>query len=355
MPIVSHNLLASFSDSAPPELDLWFAQLRQLSAASAHQSLRCLAELRTVVRKLQTHAISVRVLKGLPLAQSVFGDLSLRSPGDIDLLIEESSIGETDRVLRSFGYRGFFQVDRLSAKRLSFYRSHWKDLVYFNPATGLEVDVHWRCFRNSAMPGATLCATAGHETVTFGGFQVDTLPRLESLVYLCVHGTLDGWLYLKSLVDVAAQVREMTESELDSVASVAASHGVLPELSAALILVRRYLVMDHRSARLLSESDPTVAHILRYADRVLVHGRFLAERDSIPIATTMAFELGLRRNFRYRFELLLRVLFRARMWETIPLPDFLFGIYPLLSPFEWAIYRLRQWWAKPASSRTLTI
>jgi hypothetical protein len=69
----------------------------------------------------------------------------------------------------------------------------------------------------------------------------------------------------------------------------------------------------------------------------------------------MAFELGLRRNFRYRFELLLRVLFRARMWETIPLPDFLFGIYPLLSPFEWAIFRLRQWLAKPPSAATLTI
>jgi hypothetical protein len=355
VPLVSHNLLASFADSAPPEPHLWLTQLRQLSVASAHQSLRCLAELRRVVQKLQTHAISVRVLKGLPLAQSVFGDLGLRSPGDIDLLIDEASIGETDLVLRGLGYRGFFQIDRLSAKRLSFYRSHWKDLVYFNPATGLEVDVHWRCFRNRAMPGATLCSTAEHESVTFGGFEVETLPRMESLVYLCVHGTLDGWLYLKSLADVAAQVREMTEAELDSLASVAASHGVLPELSAALILVRRYLAMDHWSARLLGESDPTVEHSLRYADRVLVHGSFLAGRDSIPIATTMAFELGLRRNFRYRFELLLRVLFRARMWETIPLPDFLFGMYPLLSPFEWAIFRLRQWWAKPASSGTLTI
>jgi hypothetical protein len=355
VPIVTHNLSASFADSVPTELQDVFAQIRQLAVASAHQSLRCLAELRRVVQKLQTQAISVKVLKGLPLAQSVFGALSLRSPGDIDLLIDEAVIGETDRVLRGLGYLGFFQVERLSPKRLSFYRSHWKDLVYSNPVSGLEVDVHWRCFRNSAMPGTTLCATTEHETVCFGSFQVETLPRMESLVYLCVHGTLDGWLYLKSLVDVAAQVREMADVELDSLASVAASHGVLPELSAALILVQRYLTMDHWSARLLPENDPTVAHILRYADQVLVKGGFLAERDSIPIATTMAFELGLRRNFRYRFELLLRVLFRARMWETIPLPDFLFGIYPLLSPFEWAIYRLRQWWAKPTSSGTLTI
>ena len=76
---------------------------------------------------------------------------------------------------------------------------------------------------------------------------------------------------------------------------------------------------------------------------------------SFPIGTTLAFELGLRRSFRYRYELLLRVLFRARMWETIPLPDFLFGIYPLLSPFEWAIFRLLHWIGKPGPGASVAI
>jgi Uncharacterised nucleotidyltransferase len=355
VPLVSHNLLACWADPPPLELLDVVARLRQLAAGSAHQSLRSLAELRRVVQKLQAQAVRVRVMKGLPLAQTIFGDLSLRSPGDIDLLIDQSAIVETDLALRGFGYQPSFQLDRLSPKRLSFYRSHWKDLVYLHPATGMEVDVHWRCFRNSAMPGVTLCAGTGNDTVSFGSFRVDTLPRMESLLYLCVHGTLDGWLYLKSLVDVAAQVRDMTEPELDSLARLAESHRVLPELSASLILVRRYMTMDNWSTLLLAESDSTVAHILRYADQVLVRGGFLAERESIPIATTMAFELGLRHNFHYRFELLLRVLFRARMWETIPLPDVLFGFYPLLSPLEWAIFRLRQWSAKPAPNTSVTI
>ena len=56
----------------------------------------------------------------------------------------------------------------------------------------------------------------------------------------------------------------------------------------------------------------------------------------------MAFEFGLRRNLRYRFELLLRVLYRARMWQTFPLPDYLFGLYPMLSPVEWVYFRMRQ-------------
>jgi hypothetical protein len=355
VPLVFHNLHASAKENSSPELEAVLAELQELSTRSAHQSLRSLAELRRVVRGMENCRIPLRVLKGLPLSKSIFGDLSLRAPGDLDILIDEASIMQADTVLRSFGYRGILKVDRFSPKRLAFYRSHWKDLTYENSETGLQVDLHWRCFRNSKMPGAALCSSGQPEIVSFGGFQVDTPPRLEALLYLCVHGTLDGWLYFKSLVDVAARVRTMNVVQLDALAVLAADYAILPELTATLTLVRRYLGMYHWSQLLLPPTDPTVEHILRYADQTLVRSDFLADREAIPIATTLAFELGLRRNFPYRLELLLRVLFRARMWETIPLPDFLFGIYPLLSPIEWAVFRLRQWRAKPPSNARLAI
>jgi len=349
VPIVSSRLQACVPEPRSPEQEAVLTELRQLSAANTYQALRSLAELRRIVQEFWTQNIaSVRILKGLPLAQSVFDDLSLRATGDMDLLIDEASVLDADRVLRGFGYCGLFEPVRFSPKQLAFYRAHWKDIAYRNPETGFEVDLHWRCFRNSAMPGSSLCATASSEYVSFGDLRVAILPRLESLLYLCVHGTLDGWLYLKSLVDVGAQVRTLSEADLDALASLAAGYGILPELTATLVLVRRYLGMDHWSANLLPEGDPTVEHILRYADRNLVLGRFLADRDAIPIAHTLAFEFGLRRSFRYRFELLLRVLFRARMWKTIPLPDFLFYLYPLLSPLEWFVIRLRRHRPKPA-------
>jgi hypothetical protein len=353
VPIVSHNLHAALA-AAPanglgpepqnPARQSVLAQLRDLAAANAIESLRSLAELRRIVHELQSHAIPARVLKGLPLAQSTFGDLSLRAAGDIDLLIDPSSILPADRILRDFGYRGLFQLDRLSPRRLAFYRAHWKDVAYIHPTTGFEIDLHWRCFRNSRMSGNALCATPAHATVSFGSFQVRTLPPSEDLLYLCVHGAFDGWLFLKSLVDVAALLRPMPASDLATLADLSATYGVLPELSAAVILVRRYLApeIDTRGARLLPASDPTVAHILRYAALGLERGDFLAGRDAIPIASTMAFEAGLRRDLPYRRELLLRILFRARMWETLPLPDLLFPLYPLLSPIEWLLFRLRR-------------
>ena len=348
VPLVSHSLHASVDVSSSPALDAVLNELRQFSRDNAHLALLSLAELRRVVQELQARAIPVRVLKGLPLAQSVFGEIGLRSTGDIDLLIDDRSIMEADRVLRCFGYRGLFQLERFTPRQFAFYRTHWRDNAYQNSATGFEIDLHWRLFRNSRMPGAGLCATPAVQSISFGGFQVEALLQRENLLYLSVHGTFDGWLFLKSLADVAAQVRTMSEPELDELAILAEGYGILPELSAALTLVRRTLAMDHWCAHLLPESDPTVSHILRYADRSLIRGGFLAGREDISHSTTMAFEFGLRRNLRYRRELLLRVLYRARMWQTIPLPDYLFGLYPLLSPVEWVLFRLRKQKAPPS-------
>ena len=194
VPLVTHNLSASLGDESTAEQKAALDELRVLTSANSFRALRSLAELRRVVQELQNRGIAVRVLKGLPLAQSVFGDLGLRAAGDLDILIDEDSILEADRVLRDFGYRGLFQVERFTPKRLAFYRTHWKDLAYLNSNTGFEVDLHWRCFRNSAMPGGALSETPTQETVFFGSFQVITLPAMETLLYLCVHGTLDGWL-----------------------------------------------------------------------------------------------------------------------------------------------------------------
>jgi hypothetical protein len=342
VPLVAWNLTAAFGDglaTAPPILD----ELRTLTSANTYRALSGLSELRRLLHEFEASCIPVRVLKGVPLAKAVFGDISLRATGDIDLLIDpdERNILAADRILRASGYRGLFDLQRLTPRRLAFYIAHWKDIAYRNPETGFEVDLHWRCFRNSKMPGASLCQASASHAVSFGSFQVSTLPPTETLLYLCVHGTLDGWLFLKSLADVAALVRPLSSPEIDALAARAAAAGVLPELTAALLLVQRYFGVVPSSPALLPAADRTVRHILRFAQRNLERHSFLATRESVPPSAMMAFEFGLRRSFAYRRELLLRVLFRARMWQTIPLPDILFPLYPLLSPVEWILFRLR--------------
>lgn len=343
VPLVSRNLQAAQVPRTTHEVEAALTDLKDASAKLAMRSLALLSESRRVMLALRTAGVSVRVLKGFPLAHLVFGDIALRSPGDLDLLVDGGQLLAADLVIRELGYTGLLDPRRFTTRQLQFYRAHWKDITYTNTsALGNELDLHWRCFRNPRMPGAGLCTTAFTETLTFGDLRVETVPRREGLLYLCVHGALDGWIYFKTLADVAAQLRQMPERELDSLAILAQAQGALPEFSAAMLLVRRFFAMDHWSARVLSESDPTVRHILRYASETLEQRGFMASREQIPIRHTMRFECGLRSSARYRLEILSRVLYRARMWQTVPLPDWLFWAYPLLSPLEWVLFRVRR-------------
>ena len=342
VPLVSRNLQSALNTSASSRAQPAVTELKDASANMAMRSLGLLSELRRVMVALRASGIAVRVLKGFPLAQLVYGDIGLRAPGDLDLLIESSHLLTADEVIRGLGYTGLLDPRRFNRRQLAFYRTHWKDITYTDSAFGNELDLHWRCFRNPRMPGATLCSAGSAETLTFGDLTLNTLPSREGLLYLCVHGALDGWVYLKTLADVAAQVRELPESELDSLATLAMEHQVLPEFSAAMLLVRRFLGLDHWSRRLLPEGNPTVGHILRYASNVLESRGFMASREEISVGQTLRFEWGLRRSIPYRIQILSRVLYRARMWETLPLPEWLFWAYPLLSPLEWVLFRVRE-------------
>ena len=71
-------------------------------AAAAH--LLQQACLRTLLDSLMAEGISPIVLKGMPLAESLYPDPALRQAGDIDLMLRPSETPRAERILESLGY-----------------------------------------------------------------------------------------------------------------------------------------------------------------------------------------------------------------------------------------------------------
>ena len=57
-------------------------------------------------------------------------------------------------------------------------------------------------------------------------------------------------------------------------------------------------------------------------------------------------EFRLHTSLRYRLNLVLRSLFRPRVWRWLNLPDKLFPLYALLSPFEFVSFHARTRWQR---------
>jgi hypothetical protein len=339
-PLFSRNL-DRFAPGYMP--DEQAAALHARVVANARICLQRTGHLIALHRLLREQQIDLRIFKGIPLAMAAFHDPTLRDAGDIDLLVAEKDIFKAGEILQSQGYVRFEPQARLTPRRLRSYLAHQKDFSYEQPADGMVIDLHWRLFRNSLLPANARIEEVGEDWIHFGSERIPTLPPLRLLLYLCVHGALDGWLRLKWLTDIGALLHTMTPEQITAAAMAAAEQQALPQFSAAILLCQDLLGYDPQQLAegCLDRDDRRVAHILRFAKRLLTSNQYRPIRERIASPRWFFNEYRLHNSLRYRLELIQRSLFRPRIWHTFDLPDTLYPLYALLSPFEWLGFHLR--------------
>ena len=220
------------------------AVLRASSFDNAHICLSRTAHLIALHRLFREQQIDLRIFKGIPLAMAAFQDPTLRDAGDIDLLVAEKDIFKAGEILETHGYVRFEPQARLTPRRLRSYLAHQKDFSYEHTTAGTVIDLHWRLFRNAFLPANAGLKEVGEDWINLGSERIPTLPAQRLLLYLCVHGALDGWLRLKWLADIGALLHTMTPEQLNSAATAAAEQQALPQFSAAILLCQDLLGFD---------------------------------------------------------------------------------------------------------------
>jgi hypothetical protein len=346
VPLFSRNL-ETFAPGYLP--DEQAAVLRASVVENAHTCLSRTAHLVALHRLFREQQIDLRIFKGIPLAMAAFQDPTLRDAGDIDLLVAEKDIFKAWEILEARGYVRFEPQARLTPRRLRSYLAHQKDFSYEHPTAGLVIDLHWRLFRNAFLPANAGLKEVGEDWINLGSERIPTFPAQRLLLYLCVHGALDGWLRLKWLADIGALLHTMTPEQITSAATAAAEQQALPQFSAAIFLCQDLLGYEAHPLpeACLNRSDRRVAHILRFGKRLLTSNQYRPIRERIASPRWFLNELRLHSSPRYRLDLMQRSLFRPRTWQAFDLPDALFPLYGLLSPFEWLGFHLRHRLAVP--------
>ncbi len=338
MPLAYRNLRAANSPNVPATV---MNELRTRAAFNMVSNAQWQKSLVSLLDRLEKAGLRTpRLLKGIPLAIEAFGDAALRITNDIDLLVSPEEVAQVDALLIASGYQRTAPAAKLTPRRFAACLASWKDFSYVHPRDSITVEVHWRLHLNPAMPTFDLADAGATAWTTLGDRQVAILPPDELFLYLCTHGALDGWYKLKWLADVAAIARQLPQERLEALCVRARRLGMLTEFSAALLLANRLLDSRLECAGLLADSEPTVARILDHSLRLITARDYCPEWEAGP--ETIRYELALRPALNYRLQTLRRILFRPRMWEQFDLPDWLFGLYALISPFEWYAYHRRE-------------
>jgi len=157
-----------------------------------------------VLERFDRAGIPVMPLKGVALADSLYGDVGLRVCSDLDILVPRSAVPHAFELLQADGYE---QADRSQVKPsdINFLARSAMEFGFTPPASAfpylleLHWDIAWRWRGDAAMADDLWGAARRRQ---FWGIEAWTLSPEWELLYLAVHAARHRWQGLKWLVDI---------------------------------------------------------------------------------------------------------------------------------------------------------
>ncbi len=211
VPLLYRNLSALSPDLVPAEL---LTRLRQKAQVGALLNRTLAKELVALCDAFQARGVPVIPIKGATLAVVAYGDLALRDFTDLDLLVPQAAIAESQAVLRSQGY------ERRAASEGPGEINHNEGPyhVYIKKRALSRVDLQWvMAHQHFAFRLDRPEFWARRVAVSFENQTVPGLAPEDLLIVLCVHGSKHAWEHLKWVCDVAELIRSHPELDWNQI------------------------------------------------------------------------------------------------------------------------------------------
>jgi hypothetical protein len=203
------------------------------------------------------------------------------------------------------------------------------------------VDLHWM-LTPRYYPFAAAPPVLWDRSIEFDldGGRVRTLSNADLMIFMCVHGTKDGWPSLTSIMDVAAL--SQTEQEWDWAALMAEAgriqcrRMVLLGLTLASRFAAAPMPVEIMAA---ARDDAAVQRIAARVERGLLRGRETSgQTESAWRVPCAAIE---RAGGRVRYVLSRLLAPTVADWEWLRLPAMLFALYYVIRPLRLALVGAR--------------
>ena len=144
-PLAYRNLLDLGFPGVPDAVQ---GELKRDFLANWRRNEQLARELGLLLHLLDTAGIPVIPLKGVTLAQSLYGDVSLRVCADIDILVPADQVAHALELILARGYRSDFR-DPFFAKLVLEHGRHYY-LVSADDEAPIPLELHWKLIQYSS-------------------------------------------------------------------------------------------------------------------------------------------------------------------------------------------------------------
>jgi hypothetical protein len=238
LPLLYHHLNAIGFELVPIPI---LKSMREESVANSKSCLYLFSELRKLLRLFDEHGIKAAVFKGPVLASTVYGDVSLRQVGDLDILVERSAFELSKQLLVSAGYK--MEPELTNSQQSSHLRFHCE--IQFVSDSGNVVDLHWglspKTFPFGLDPHSVMKRAV---PVTIQATSLLTFSPEDMILYLCFHGAKHYWSRLEWISSLAEVIRASETIEWPEVVARAEGSQSLRMLRLGLLLAQDFGELD---------------------------------------------------------------------------------------------------------------
>jgi hypothetical protein len=205
-PLLSYKI-KNLDEETIPDFVIRF--LTQQYKNNTFQMLHLSAEMERVSKLFSENKIRTLFLKGPVLAQKLYGDISLRTSGDLDFLIPIQHLEQAEKILVDIGYVKDDYIETV----LNDWRWRHHHVTYIHPDNGMKLEIHWRLHPGPGKEPSFHELWKRKNKSTLTSFPVYFLGREDLFLYLVSHGARHGWSRLRWLVDIQQIMKQRLDWE----------------------------------------------------------------------------------------------------------------------------------------------
>ena len=300
--------------------------LRMRYQNNVRKALWFTGELIRILDHFESLGIKALPFKGPALAQILYGEVTQRQFGDLDILVRAADVPRARAALLDLGYKPGVEF---AAHHARAYIEAGYEYPFHSPHGPNLLELQWQIlprFYSVEFDVAGLLERAGE--ISLGGRPMRTLCAHDLLLALCVHAAKHVWVQLSWLCDIA-QLAKSRELDWSAIQGEARRLGIGRIVSLNLLLAHRLLGSPVPPAiQKCLRDDPSTTvladEILRIIERSAHY-----DTESLPYFRLMM-RLRERRRDRARFLWRLAVTPSVSEWSAVRFPKRLQPFYRLV-------------------------
>jgi len=197
IPLLYVNLNSICPEKIPSDV---LSNLKYIFHKTAKKNLLITGELLKLIKLLEINEIKALTYKGPLLAFSLYGNISYRQFGDIDIIINKSDAIKVKKIMNMNGYELVSPI-KISD---SYYMKLISEMQFINRNTGVLIEIKWK-FEGDfiSLPPDHNILLDNLNYLNINGNNILNLDPSNQLLILCIHAAKHGWLRLSWICDIS--------------------------------------------------------------------------------------------------------------------------------------------------------